>query len=130
MYFFDNYKEKLFVKKTVHEVLFGYEDPIFELYLELKKKYPFLNFLPDINPVFLMQPNGHLFWDDSRTHRSKKHCGFRNVGRMAGKEGCGSLEVKICQYDKWIKWQSISSRHNHSRHSPLSFPYTTMQFSV
>ena len=45
------------MKKTVHEVLFGYEDPIFELYLELKKKYPFLNFLPDINPVFLMQPN-------------------------------------------------------------------------
>lgn len=54
---FDNYKERLFIRRTVHEVLFGYRDPIFELYVELKKKYASLSFLPNLNPVFLMQPN-------------------------------------------------------------------------
>ena len=85
------------MKKTVHEVLFGYEDPIFELYLELKKKYPILSFLPDINPVFVMQPN------NTYSGLTVIHTGARNIADLEmwvewrGKRDLGSLEVKICQ---------------------------------
>ena len=80
---FDNYKEKLFMKKTVHEVLFGYGDPIFELYLELKKKYPILSFLPDINPVFVMQPN------NTYSGLTVIHTGARNIADL----------------EMWVEWR-------------------------
>ena len=72
----------------------------------------------------------YSFWDDSHTYSSKKHRWYRNVGRMSGKERCGSLEVRIYQYNKWMKRNSIFSRHSSVRLLLLSFPYTTMQVSV
>ena len=80
---FDNYKEKLFLNKTVHEVLFGFEDPIFQLYMELKKKHPILSFLPDINPIFLMQPNDTYFG------KTAVHTGARNIEDL----------------EMWVEWR-------------------------
>ena len=68
---FDNYKEKLFLRKTV-QVLFGYGDPIFEL-----------SFLPDINPVFLMQPN------ETYSGITAVHTGARNIADL----------------EAWVEWR-------------------------
>ena len=56
---FERFKEEFFKETTVHEILWGYTDPVFELFAELKHKYH-LFFLPDIDPIFRMMNNNTL----------------------------------------------------------------------
>lgn len=56
---FEHFKEKFFKVTTVHEILWGYTDPVFELFAELKRTFH-LSFLPDIDPVFRMMDNNTL----------------------------------------------------------------------
>ena len=56
---FERFKEEFFKVVTVHEILWGYRDPVFEFFAELKRKYR-LAFLPDIDPIFRMMDNNTL----------------------------------------------------------------------
>lgn len=52
------FKDKLFQKKTVHDLLWGYPDPLLEEYRKLRTKFPFKFFkLPVVNPVIALQQN-------------------------------------------------------------------------
>lgn len=55
---FDGFKEKLFTKRRVQDLLWGYPDPLFMEYNNLRKDIPFIrNFLPEINPIIALQQN-------------------------------------------------------------------------
>lgn len=56
---FERFKEDFFKVTTVHGLLWGYKDPVFEFFAEVKRKFH-LSFLPDIDPVFRMMDNNTL----------------------------------------------------------------------
>jgi len=56
---FERFKEEFFKITTVDELLWGYQDPVFEFFAEIKRKYH-LSFLPDIDPIFRMMDNNSL----------------------------------------------------------------------
>lgn len=56
---FARFKEEFFKITTVDELLWGYKDPVFEFFAEIKRKYR-LSFLPDIDPIFGMMDNNTL----------------------------------------------------------------------
>lgn len=56
---FESFKEEFFKEITVHEMLWGYRDPVFQLFSELRRKFH-LSFLPDIDPIFRMMYNNTL----------------------------------------------------------------------
>lgn len=53
---FARFKEEFFRVNTVEELLWGYKDPVFEFFANLKRKFR-LSFLPDIDPIFRMMEN-------------------------------------------------------------------------
>ena len=55
--FFRSENEDLLMTKSVQELLWGYNDTMFAAFSGWKKKYPFLNFIPDISPFMTLQPN-------------------------------------------------------------------------
>lgn len=56
---FDGFHETLFTPRRVHDLIWGYPDPIFEAYNKLRKDLPpFLRKkLPEINPIIALQQN-------------------------------------------------------------------------
>ena len=56
---FDDFSEKLFIKRRVHDLLWGYNDPLFLEYGKLRNEVPsFLrHFLPEITPIIALQQN-------------------------------------------------------------------------
>ena len=56
---FEQFKETFFKETSVHKLLWGYKDPVFELFAKLRSKYH-LTFLPQIDPVFRMMRNNTL----------------------------------------------------------------------
>ena len=56
---FDGFHETLFTPRRVHDLIWGYPDPIFEEYNKLRKDLPsFLRKkLPEINPIIALQQN-------------------------------------------------------------------------
>lgn len=56
---FDRFKEDFFKVTTVHELLWGYKDPVFEFFAEVKRKFH-LTFLPDVDPIFRMMDNNTI----------------------------------------------------------------------
>lgn len=56
---FERFKEHFFKVTTVHELLWGYRDPVFEYFAQVKRKFH-LSFLPDIDPIFRMMDNNTL----------------------------------------------------------------------
>lgn len=53
---FSLFGEDFFKQLTVQDLLWGYEDPVFELFAELKAKFK-LDFLPKIDPIFTLMYN-------------------------------------------------------------------------
>ena len=56
---FSMFKEDFFKTLSVHELLWGYKDPVFEAFAELRKRFK-LNFIPQIDPVFALVENNTL----------------------------------------------------------------------
>ena len=56
---FEGFKETLFTPRRVHDLIWGYPDPIFEAYNNFRKHFPsFLRKkLPEINPIIALQQN-------------------------------------------------------------------------
>ena len=56
---FAGYKETLFTRRRVHDLIWGYPDPLFEAYNNFRKDLPsFLQKkLPEINPIIALQQN-------------------------------------------------------------------------
>lgn len=56
---FDGFKENLFTRRRVHELIWGYPDPMFEAYNNLRKDLPSFvqKYLPEINPIIALQQN-------------------------------------------------------------------------
>ena len=56
---FEHYKEKIFIKRRVHDLLWGYKDPLFAEYAKLRSEAPdiFRKHLPDIPPIVALQKN-------------------------------------------------------------------------
>ena len=56
---FEPYKEKLFMKRRVHDLLWGYKDPLFAEYAKLRSEAPEIirKYLPDIKPIVALQKN-------------------------------------------------------------------------
>ena len=56
---FERFSEKLFTPRRVHDLLWGYPDPIFEEYNNLRKDVlPFIQkYLPEISPIIALQQN-------------------------------------------------------------------------
>ena len=72
---FERFKEEFFKVTTVNEMLWGYRDPVFEFFAELKRKFH-LSFLPDIDPIFRMMNNNTL--DDVAT----VYTGMSDISRV------------------------------------------------
>lgn len=49
-------KEDLIMKRSVQQVIWGYNDTIFSEFAKLKKKFKF-SFIPDVSPLMNLQPN-------------------------------------------------------------------------
>lgn len=56
---FEIFKEEFFKEITVRDLLWGYRDPVFQLFSELRRTFH-LYFLPDIDPIFRMMYNNTL----------------------------------------------------------------------
>ncbi|XP_029210008.1 lysosome membrane protein 2-like [Acropora millepora] len=56
---FARFKEDFFKVLTINEILWGYTDPTFKFFAELRQKFH-LSFLPAINPVFSLMENNTL----------------------------------------------------------------------
>ena len=56
---FDDFKEKLFTKRRVHDLLWGYKDPLFLEYGKLRSDVPqiFQHLFPKISPIIALQQN-------------------------------------------------------------------------
>ena len=56
---FDGFHETLFTRRRVHDLIWGYPDPIFVEYNKLRKKLPpfVQKKLPEINPIIALQQN-------------------------------------------------------------------------
>lgn len=56
---FAGFHETLFTRRRVHDLIWGYPDPIFMEYNKLRKKLPpfFQKKLPEINPIIALQQN-------------------------------------------------------------------------
>lgn len=80
------FKEFLFAKRKVHDLLWGYPDPILEYYRNFIEKYH-LDFLPKINPFIALQQNNTL------SGRVKVYTGAHSISQ---------LEV-------WIEWKGKSN---------------------
>ena len=82
---FSKFKENLFQKRTVDELLWGYRDPILEFYENFTKVHR-LNFLPKIDTVIALQQN------NSFSGFAKVRTGFKSISQ---------LEV-------WVEWKGKS----------------------
>ncbi len=59
--FLKNYKEQLFITRKVHDLLWGYEDPLLVEMNKLREEIPILkNFIPPISSTVILQPNNTL----------------------------------------------------------------------
>lgn len=55
---FAGFQEKLFAKRRVHDLLWGYSDPIFKKYNDIRNDFPFLwKYLPKVPSVVALQQN-------------------------------------------------------------------------
>lgn len=88
---FDAFKENLFTRRKVHDLVWGYPDPLLKKYAEIRndlvKKFPFLeNVLPNINPIIALQQN-------------KSFDGFTTIYT-------GTTD--IAQLERWVRWNGKS----------------------
>lgn len=58
-FLFVGFKEKLFVKRRVHDLLWGYKDPLFQEYGKLRNDIPskYRHYFPEISPIIALQQN-------------------------------------------------------------------------
>ena len=64
---FDGFKEELFKRRKVHDLLWGYPDPILKSYMDFIEKHN-LTFLPKMSPYIALQPNNSFGgWTKVRT---------------------------------------------------------------
>lgn len=56
---FDDFKEQFFMTRRVHDVLWGYREPLFSEYNKLRNEVPkgLRHFLPEISPIIALQHN-------------------------------------------------------------------------
>lgn len=82
---FDSFNEKLFMKRRVHDLLWGYKDPLFLEYGKLRNDLPssFQQFFPEISPIIALQQNNTF---DGVT---SVHTGLKDIAKLV----------------KWLDWK-------------------------
>lgn len=86
---FDAFKEKLFSRRKVNDLLWGYPDPILQEYLDFIEKHH-LNFLPKMNPYIALQPN------NSFSGWTQVHTGAHSISELeAWTEWKGKSDVGV-----------------------------------
>ena len=85
---FDNFKEKLFMKKRVHDLLWGYNDSLFLEYNKKRNEIPmeFRHFLPEISPLIALQKNN----------------------TFEGVTGVHTGEKDITKLVQWMDWKGLT----------------------
>ena len=82
--FLKNYNEDLFITRKVHDLLWGYEDPLLAEMNKLREEIPALkNFIPPITTTMILQPNNTL------QGHTVVHTGAKNIQNL----------------EKWKSWK-------------------------
>ena len=83
---FKGFKENLFVERRVHDLLWGYRDPMLVKYNQFRQESKFLqSHLPKVNPMIALQHN------NSYDGYTTVHTGAQNIDLLV----------------RWIKWKGM-----------------------
>ena len=110
---FDGFHETLFTPRRVHDLIWGYPDPIFKEYNKLRKDFPSFprKKQPEINPIIALQQNNTF---DGLTSVSTGENDINSLVHFLswkGQKKIESMEHVLCKHVKWNGRISICTRN-------------------